>query len=480
MRNLHLLLAVSASMGCFSHMIVTKDDPDAIAKILEKVTDEISATGALITKTRDDLNTKYNELVTRFGGTEAASEEAKKEAARVTGEYAELAKNFSDLTGTFDALKKELDAPIHRNDKDLKDADREAAIALQKQIFLSKGGSEEEFVEDTDKLVDAKTYRSVAKKMMQGGLLTKAEITKSFNDAERKAFEASGMDSAFFSPQMLGLEVDCNIECASMVDLYNQVSVTRSTFNYPKVIDYGAIGSYDCDATCDAELGPEGNITYGNGKTYDFRGAFCFQKKVLQEANYDLLAFMFRSAQRSYRINRNRALITGDGKNEPMGWLRSGSFTALKTAGLKFNHQDFRRFVASAPVEYGPVVATMHQNMFAYLASSLDNEGRFIFGDGMMTFSPDDVTERIRISNCLPDATDDGAAGNVASPFTAGDFLVAAGNWNMAYSAVNKAPLTMEQYIGGSTKWCVKYQFSAEDGGFVMCPSAARTLVVGA
>jgi hypothetical protein len=38
----------------------------------------------------------------------------------------------------------------------------------------------------------------------------------------------------------------------------------------------------------------------------------------------------------------------------------------------------------------------------------------------------------------------------------------------------------MEQYIGGSSAWCVKYQFGAEDGGFAMCCPAARTLVVGA
>jgi hypothetical protein len=326
----------------------------------------------------------------------------------------------------------------------------------------------------------AKDYRSAARKLVErGGIDDKATIVRSFSEAERKAFDAASLDSGFFMPEMLGIEVDCEVECAELLDLYAQVTVTRTNFMFPHVQSYGDIGSYQCDAKCDAELGPEGNITYKNGKTFDFRGVFCFQRKTLQEANYDLLGFMFRAAARSHRINRNRALITGDGINEPLGWITGDCFTKINTSGLQFNHQIWRHFIASAPVEYGEVVATMHQNVFAYLASAVATDGQFIFGQGQMNFSPDQVSG-IRISNCLPDPTDGGTRGNAANPFVAGDFIAAAGNWNMAYASVSKRPLFMEQYIGGSSAWCVKYQFGAEDGGFTMCCPAARTLYVGA
>jgi hypothetical protein len=144
-----------------------------------------------------------------------------------------------------------------------------------------------------------------------------------------------------------------------------------------------------------------------------------------------------------------------------------------------FNHVDYRRFISAHPVEYGAVTPVMHQNIFAYLASQTDSTGRFIFGDGDMLFSPDAVRERLRISNCLPDATEGGTRGDSANPFEPGAFLVAAANWEMAYKAVTKAPLTMEQYEGGTTKWCVKYQFGAEDGGFVGCCPAGQILQVG-
>lgn len=476
------ILAASASAFAHVHagMHIRKDstDPKTAEQMLEMVTKDIGNISTALEKSKTDMETKFRELKTQQEkGT--LSDEERASIKKSAEDYAELVKNTQQLTKALDDLKKELDAPLLKGGKDLEDNDRKMAIELQRRSFLFKGGDENEFKADLDNLVKMSDYRSAARKLTKAGIETRETIIRDFTADERKAFDAASLDSAFFSPEMLGIEVDCNIECAELLDLYANVTVSRSTFMFPQVIDYGAIGKYDCDAKCDAELGPEGNIAWKNGKTFDFRGVFCFQRKVLAEANYDLLGFMFRAAARSYRINRNRALISGDGINEPLGWLKGDCFTKLKTGAATFNHQDFRRFIASAPVEYGPVVATMHQNVFAYLASALDTNGRFIFGDGLMTYSPDDVRERIRISNCLPDATAGGTKGSDAAPFTTGDFIAAAGNWEMAYAAVNKKPMFMEQFVGGSSAWCVKYQFGAEDGGFVMCCPAARTLVVG-
>jgi hypothetical protein len=280
-------------------------------------------------------------------------------------------------------------------------------------------------------------------------------------------------------PEMLGMEVDCNIECASLLDLYERVSVSRSTFMYPHVEDYGNIGKYDCDAKCDAEYGPEGNISWKNGNTFDFRGAFCFNRDTLREANYDLMGFMMRAIARSYRINRNRASITGDGQVEPIGWLKADVFTKIKAPAANPTHQDLRQFLASAPVEYGDITSVMHQNVFAYFASMVDSNGRFLFGDGLMGFSPSNVSDRIRISNCLPDPTVGGTKGSAAAPFASGAFIMAAGVWPRAYATVDHRPMFMEQHVGGSSAWCVQYQFGAKDGGFIACAPAARTFQAG-
>lgn len=460
---------------------------DEHKKAIETLQEELTNVGGLMAKSKEAMDKKYDELVQKFNGT-ATNESVQAAVKGVADQYAELALQFQASNEAMTDIQKQLSNPMYGSKGDAADADRANAIQLQKRAFIAKGGVEAEYVEKTDELVDAPSYRSAIRKLMGVGLKSRAEVIRSFTSDEQKAFDMASLDIAFFSPEMLGLEIDCNIECWSLVDLYGQESVSRSTFMYPKVEDYGAIGSYDCDAKCDAELGPEGNIRWLNGKTYDYRGVFCFQRKVLQEANYDLLGFMMRAAQRSYRINRNRVLMVGDGVNEPEGWMTADCFTKVATPPVldtegnslpSFNHQDWRRFLASAPLEYGEVTSIMHQNVFAFLVSAVDANGRFIYGDGDMTFSPDRVRERLRISNCLPDATDGGTRGSIANPFVTGAFLAAAGNWKMAYKAVTKRPLWMQQYEGGSTAWCVKYVFGAEDGGFVGCCPAARTLVVG-
>jgi hypothetical protein len=443
------------------------------------LTKELGDIAAAIETTKKQADEHYTALTTHYNGVKSETDDLKKAVEQHTAEYAALITKTQMLEQAQNQIKKELDAPLYKGGDALVENDVNAAIELQRRAYLFKGGDAEEFKPDLENLVDAKAYRSAVRKMMKVGIESKQKIVRNLPELERKAFEASSLDSALFSPEMLGITVDCIVECAELLDLYGSASVSKSTFMYPQVMDYGAIGKYDCDAKCDAEYGPEGNITFKSGNVSDWRGVFCFQRKVLAEANYDLLSFMYNAAARSYRVNRNRALMTGDGVNQPLGWLTANCFTNKSTPAATFSHIDFRMFFASAPVEYGPVVAVMHQNMFAYLASMTDANGRFLFGDGLMTYSPNDVRESIRISNCLPDATADLTKGSAAAPFTTGDFLFAAGAWNVAYYAVNKRPLWIEQWEGKSTAWCVAYSFGAEDGGFVGCCPAARIMTVG-
>jgi hypothetical protein len=464
-------------------MYMKKEAPGdklAAEAALEVLSKELSDITGLLTKNRADTEKQYTDLTNHFGGVKADTDEIKAKVLKHAEDYAALVAQHQAFTQALDQVKRELDAPLLKGGADLRHSDNEAAIELQRRAHLFKGGHIDEFKPDMNNLIDATHYRSACRKLMSVGLETKEKIRRTFTAEETKAFDAASLDSGFFSPELLGIQIDCVIMCAELLDLYGSVTVGKSQFMYPQVMDYGDIGKYDCDAKCDAEYGPEGNIQFKSGAVSDFRGVFCFQRKVLAEANYPLLDFMFRAAARSYRINRNKALMTGDGINEPLGWLHANCFTKLATATpVKFDHIDFRLFFTSAPVEYGPVTAVMHQNTFAYLAAKVNSLGDFIFGEGLMTYSPNDVRESIRISNCLPDPTHGLTKGSDAAPFIAGDFICAAGAWNLAYYMVNKRPLWMEQWIGQSTAWCVKYVFGAEDGGFTACCPAARILSVG-
>jgi len=461
---------------------ITKEAPADVKTgeaLLKPLLDEMATIVAALEKSKKDAETQYKDLTTHYGGVKATTDELKAEVLKRADEYAAMVAKQQSLQQALDQVKKELDQPIIRGGNDLKESDVKAAIELQRRAFLFKGGNEFEFVPNMDNLVEAKHYRSAVRKLMTVGIESKQKVVRSFSAEETKAFEASSLDSAMFSPEMLGIEINCIVECAELLDLYSSATVSKSQFMYPQVLDYGMIGKYDCDAKCDAEYGPEGNITYKSGQVSDFRGVFCLQRKVLAEANYDLLNFMYNAAARSYRINRNRATMIGDGVNEPLGWLTADCFVKRTTPTTLPNHVDFRLFYASAPVEYGDVTVVMHQNTFAYFAALTDSNGRFIFGDGLMTYGPNDVRERIRISNCLPDPTAGLTLGSTGQPFVTGSFVLAAGSWKQAYYVVNKRPLWIEQWEGKSTAWCVQYVFGAEDGGFTACCPAARILTVG-
>lgn len=471
-------LRSSVYKGAFLTKEAPADTKTAEA-LLKPLLDEMATIVAALEKSKTDAEKQYTELNNHFGGVKATSEELKATVQKHASDYAEMITKQQMLQQALDQVKKELDQPIMKGGKDLVESDRAAAVELQRRAFLFKGGFEPDFKPDMDNLVDATQYRSAVRKMLQVGIESKQKIVRSLTEMERKAFEASSLDAALFSPELLGIELNCIVECAELLDLYNSVSVSKSQFMYPHVTDYGAIGQYDCDAKCDAEYGPEGNITFKNGAVNDFRGVFCFNRKVLSEANYDLLGFMYQAAARSYRINRNRATMVGDGVNEPLGWLKADCFPTRSTKGTSVDHVEFRLIHGTIPMEYGDVTTVMHQNTFAYFAAMVDNTGRFLFGDGLMTYSPNDVRERIRISNCLPDPTHNMTLNGADKPFITGDFILAAGAWKAAYYVVNKRPLWIEQWEGKSTAWCVAYSFGAEDGGFVACCPAATILTVG-
>jgi hypothetical protein len=468
--------------GVFKGAFLTKEAPADVKTaeaLVKPLLDEMGSIVAALEKSKKDAETQYTELTSHYGGVKATTDELKATVLKHAAEYAEMITKQQMFAQALDQVKKELDAPIIKGGKDLENSDRDAAVELQRRAFLFKGGINDDFKPDLDNLVNAADYRSAVRKLMQVGIEPREKIVRSLTEIERKAFEASSLDSALFSPELLGIELNCIVECAELLDLYSSVTVSKSTFLYPQVLDYGAIGKYDCDAKCDAEYGPEGNITFKSGNVSDFRGVFCFQRKVLTDANYDLLNFMYNAAARSYRMNRNRVTMVGDGVNEPAGWLTSNCFTKRSTPTTAFDHIAFRLFHGAVPMEYGDLTTVMHQNTFAYLAAMTDSNGRFLFGDGLMTYSPNDVRERIRISNCLPDPTANLTLGTTGAPFVTGSFIAATGAWKQAYYIVNKRPLWIEQWVGKSTAWCVAYSFGAEDGGFVACCPAASILLVG-
>jgi len=444
---------------------------------IEPLMKQVGDIDAAIKANRAAQDQSYRDLHNELDGVKKENAEIAAKAEELVRKYSEVVQEGQRLQEEQKSIQKTLQSPLYQSQSDLDKHDREAAFKLQRLIHIERGGEPDKFREDPENLIDIRAYRSAAFKLAKAGPIAKEEIIKSFSEAEKRAFEAGSLSTGFFSPETLGFTIDCNVECASLLDLYGRANVNKSTYRALQIEDYGSIGSYQCPATCDAELGPEGNIKYVYGNISDFRGVFCLQKEVIAEADYDLLSFIVNAAGRSYRINRNRALIVGDGENEPKGWLSGDYFPSRATSEQgKLLHTDVRQFLSLVPSEYGRVAAVMHPNTFAFIVSQIATNGRFFFGDGELAYTPDMVKENIRVSKCLPDPTKNLTVAN--GSFDAGAFVMAAAAWATAYYAIDKRPLTFQQWVGGSSMWCSKYQFWAQDGGFVGCPAAGLILKI--
>lgn len=358
--------------------------------------------------------------------------------------------------------------------------DAKASEMLQFQLHLNRGLSKDTFVYEPEKAVPIPVYRNICRKMMMIGVQTPQEFRAKLSSAERTVYEATMLDSGFFVPQVLGMMEDCTTECAYLLDLYEQITVSRQTFSWPRVEDVGNLGDYHPVPACDFPDGQAGAVSTANGRTYDFRGTFCFDRAHLNEAQFDLLDFMIRTAQRSYRIKRDAALMTGDGIDRPLGWMSANCFPKEQFGTGNPTAKDIRQFLTMVPRKYGPVTAIMHPRMLAYIMSMTNADGLFLFQPGQMMVDIVDGQTRdgVRVSECLPDPTAGGTLGSTTAPFVGGSFLMAAGNWPMAYAAVTQMPLQFQQHIGRSSMACVVYQFMAKDGGFVKCCDAARILQV--
>lgn len=470
---------------------MAKDVPNG----LESLVAEVQQLNTLAADQQKKTDEAYRALKTEVDGQKASNKDLADKADRIIKDLAASTAIAQAAKDTADYLKKQADAPVHRTGADRRDANRAIAIDIQREQHKWQGGTDDTFRVNEDKLVNVDHLRQGLTKLSRyGGIETRAAVMQKMSPEERHALDAASIDSAYFAPQMLGFTLDCNTECAGLLDLYDTIRVNRSRLQYPTVKDYGAIGGWACPAECDATTGPAGNIGMANAQTFDWRGTICISVEQLREMDFDIFAFHMLAIDRSWRINWNRAVMVGnaDGKGtEPTGWAVQGCFPKAKTplrilsgaAGAtpkpSFNHVDLRRLLTSVPQEHGPTQAVMHQNVFAYLASQTDYTGRFVFGDGLMDYTPTMVNKTIRISNCLPDATAGGTKGDDANPFTPGDFLVAVGAWKQAVKVFQQMDMRVQQHIGGSSMWCQKWQFGAKAGAQVHCCDAARELVVG-
>ena len=142
-------------------MYLTKEAPADKASAdaaLALMTKELGDITGLLTKTKEATEQQYKDLRAHFDGVKADSDETKAKVAQHVAEYTALCTQQQSLQQALDSLKKEMDAPFLKGGNDLKNADTEAAIELQRRAYLFKGGDADEFKPDMSNLIDATQY----------------------------------------------------------------------------------------------------------------------------------------------------------------------------------------------------------------------------------------------------------------------------------------------------------------------------------
>ena len=455
-------------------MSTASNAPEAIVEKLDIVTD-------LSKKTLEKYEATGRELIelkSSIGKHETANAETQTKIADMALQLATLAEVSGEAKAQIEYFSKSLDRPQFGTDKDVADFDHKSSEDIARHKHVLKNESAEGFTFDRDMILSSTALHGALNKMMRSHSLSEfLEKRALLNDLEKKAISIATIGQGFMLPQMLDILKDCNIICASIVDLYDTIQVARPTFKFPVIADYGKLGYYGCADDCAATFGQDANITIETQEVKDWRGAFCMHEDVIKYASFDFMQIMVESIERSRIITQNQALIAGDGKNEPMGWAKANKFPIFTTAEVGgFTPQDLRLFMCKGPVEFGKLTAVMHNYVFAYMAAHINSYGEFIFGQGDMGFNAQSIPD-IRVTKCLPDATANNSLNGGAAPFVSGSFLMTIADWKLAYKRWVLEPMTVRpNFVTGP--YCQQWTFRERSGGSVFCANAGHTLTV--
>lgn len=374
-------------------------------------------------------------------------------------------------------VRRQMSHPLAGTAKDIQDFDGSMQAYLAEAVHRFTASADAPFTYDAQNAIPVAKYREVARKLISRvGLSSRASVLQAMSPEERLIASHSALDSGFFVPQVLSVTKDCTYECADLLDLYQRIAVSAPSFHYLVVDSHGVYGQYVCPSTCTAPGVEPMRIRMEAGETKSFRGAFCFNREVLQRSVVDLFTFVLQAINRSYRVARNRAYMIGDGVNEPMGWVTANAFPVRTVPGNAVTAALFRTFWFSLPTQWLPGTIVMHPNMMRWLAAQTNTVGDFLFFSGVMFPPVDQATQGVRLSDCLPDPTQSFTVGLAGGVFPPDTMLAAVGNWSQAYRIFELSPLRVQQLEAQSNMFCVSYEFAAEDGGQVFCADAARIL----
>src|SRR5262245_9478322 len=291
---------------------------------------------------------------------------------------------------------------------------------------------------------------------------------------QRKALSAFSFGSSGFllAPEMSNEILSCLVDIGDITALMRNISISGSSIKFIVDNELWDVAAWACEASCFAN-NPTKQIGDGLGelelKPESLRYIVCATKELLEDSGVAIEPWLFSKASRAFRVQISAAVINGDGFGKPMGILNPAAGipiveTAPASPAGAFSWQDLILMRWQLPMNYqdgGSYI--MNPKTWGLCSTMSDANGRPIMIANPTEGAPFLLGGAPVVINALmPDV----APG--ATP-------VAFGNWQQAYTIVNRRGVTV-QNDPFSAGWCTLFKFDARIGGGVVCPGAARLL----
>lgn len=407
-----------------------------------------------------------------------ASEERKATVAELATKLADDATKIGNLQGVIDTMKKQLDQPLLTGtQKEARDSVKETVILHLREMHDATHLGNTEFKESAVDLAFVPELVSAQRKLVKSrNESDQMAIISNFSPEEKKSMTMSQLDGFMFWPEISTIIRTCFLEPIGLQDLYDSFPIAKMSFLYPFIASHDLLGGFICSEDCGTVQAATNNIHFRNVRAYDWRATFCTTLATLEDSSINILTWMANEIALSARMTMNRSWISGDGVQQPTGWLNNNTFPILSTARAgQVTAADLRAFMNAVPYEYGNIIGVMNPDTLAYFASMTDAMGRFILGDNDLFLFQTEITDnRIRLSRYLPPMSPGGSAGTWIS----GSFVAAAANWKKSYITPIRRNMMTQMLPQVNGPWCQAWAHWMQIGGDLVCGQAGRILQI--
>lgn len=426
--------------------------------------------------------TEHNEAIkalkVELDAEKKASTERVQTVTEMTKALAKSSESIANLHGVVDTMKKQLDQPLLTGTQtEARDAVKECAIEYMRNIFDAKHLGNEEFKESNLDLGFLPDLVSAQRKMVKSSNDSAMRaVLSEMTDGEKKSMSMSQLDGYMFWPEISTIIRTAFLEPIGLQDLYDSFPITKMSFLYPFVDHHDQLGGFICSEDCGTVQAATNNLHFRQVRAYDWRATFCTTLATLEDSSINILTWMANEIALSARMTMNKSWISGDGVNQPSGWMNNNTFPVMESSKAGYvSAADLRAFMNAVPYEYGSIVGVMNPDTLALFASMTDAMGRFLLGDDQLFLFQTEITEnRIRLSRYLPPMLPGGAPGQ----FVSGSFVAAAANWKKSYITPIRRNMVTQMIPQVNGPWCQSFAYWTQLGGAMVTGQAGRILQV--